>query len=220
MKKDPVKILELAQTLYENNQYALSLENYKWCFENAEKENSIWKSAKLGACLEGWYILSEKYPPALNALINKKYEIYEYLQNKYDINKFVEYIKICSYLKVEDEPIKFFELYDKDNEKLAKMSFEFMYDMLIKNKKWALCSKYLLEPLVKYESILEKFDELMRISEEAFKGEYNQVYQNEFIVDIKSLFIILEKGSRIKEMKEIKNRLNKDLKSRGGSISS
>jgi len=218
MKKDPIKILELAETSYQEGKYQLSLENYIWCFENAEKEDPIWKSAKLGACLEGWYNLSQQYQPALDALENKKNEIYTYLQNQYDIDKFVEYVKVCSYLKIEQELINLFKLYDKENIELAKISFEFVYEILVQNREWDLCSKYLLDSLEKYELILEKFDELMRISKEAFNGEYNQIYQNKFIRDIENLFIILEHRDCQKEIDIIKNRLEIDLTSRGGSI--
>ena len=219
MKKDPIKILELAETLYQEGNYQLSLENYIWCFENAEKEDPVWKSAKLGACLDGWYNLSQKYQPALNKLENKKNEIYKSLKNKYDIDKFVEYVKVCSYLKIEQESINLFKLYDKENIELAKISFEFIYELLVKTREWALCSKYLLNSLEKYELILENFDELMRISEEAFNGEYNQVYQDTFISDIENLFIILEHGNRQEEIDIIKNGLEIDLKNRGAFIS-
>jgi len=219
MKKEPIKILELADTLSQDGKYQLSLENYIWCFENAEKEDSIWKSAKLGACLEGWYNLSQQYQPALDALENKKNEIYKHLKNKYDTYKFVEYIKICAYLKIEQESINLFKFYDKENIELAKISFEFIYGILVQNREWSLCSKYLLNSLEQYALIVERFDELMRISEEAFNDEYNQVYQDKFIEDIETLFTILEYGNRQEEIDIIKNRLEIDLKNRGGFIS-
>lgn len=218
MNKKTTDILDIIQKLYKEGKYDLALENYLWCFNHAEKQDSIWKSAKLGACLLEWYELGLVYSPAMDALVMKKNELKDNLLKLKEVERFIEYVKICSVLKLDNESIKLFKYYHQNNKEIAKQVYSDISQILIKALEWNLCSLYLDDTEKEYEKILNLFDGLMKTSKEMYRGEYNQVYQDKFIIDIENLFIILEKDNRLKEIEKIQNRLEEDLKSRGGSV--
>jgi len=216
-KNTPQDILELAYTQYTEGKYSLSLENYEWFFDNAVQIDTAYIGAKYRS-LKEWYCLAKEYKPAYNTLINKKSSLLNSFNTSKNKFLLIDYAKICHVLNYDKEFIDLFKKLEKQYPKITKDIYISVEHILIKNKEWKICNDYIKDSMGKYKTLLNKFDELIRISEGAYNGEYNQNYQNEFEVDIQNLFKILSVGNRQKEIDEILLKLKNDLSSRGGSI--
>jgi transcription termination factor Rho len=216
-KNTPQDILELAYTQYTKGKYSQSLENYEWFFDNAVQIDTTYIGAKYRS-LKEWYSLAKEYKPAYTALINKKNTLLKSFNKSKNEFLLIDYAKICHVLNDDEEFIELFKKLEKQYPEITKDIYISIENILIKNEEWKICNDYIKDSMGKYKTLLNKFDELIRISEGAYNGEYNQNYQKEFEVDIQNLFKILSVGNRQKEIDAIISKLKNDLTSRGGSI--
>ena len=214
MKKNPELILELAYESYQKGDFEESLENYIWFFDNAEKVNPLFDGAKYRSLRE-WYSLALKFSPAYNALIEKKKISYKLFKTEKSIKTFRDYIRICHALKHNKDAIDLFLYLRETDRDFTKKVYTNIESILIENKEWKLCSFYIENSIEKYENILAIFDELIRISESGFNGEYNHIYLKKFGVDLKNLFSILQVDNRENEILKIQEKVKIDLEKRG-----
>ena len=209
----PENVLEQAYELYLNKKYKESLENYEWFFDKAENFDSNYSGAKYRS-LKEWKCLADEYQPALEALTKRKNICLKLFKQNKNTKTFRDYTAVCHALKHDHEVINLFKDLCKTDINFAKSVFPFIENILILNREWALCNMCIDDSMKKYNVLLEKFDEMMRISNEAYNGDYNDIYEKKFERDIQSLFWILKTGKREKEIKKIQSKLLQDLADR------
>jgi len=217
MSKNPKEVLELAYELYQQGKYLDSLRNYQWFFNNAVKIDSTWEGAKYRS-LKEWYCLAKKYPPAYEALIEQKNESLKMFKKYKDVLMLSEYAKICNILELDKEFINLFTELCNTEIDLAKSAYISIENILIENREWELCNLCIDNSIEKYNMLLAIFDELLRISEGAYNGEYNPIYEKKFEKDIQNLLWILKVGNRENEINNILSTLKIDLLKRNIEI--
>lgn len=210
MLKDPGEILNQARDSFEEGDYKSSLEHYQWFFTHAVQVDSTWVGAKYRS-LKEWYCLAEKYQPAYEALVKQKDKSLRSFQKYKGVEPLSEYSDICHFLKTDQEFIDLFAELCRNQIDFAKSAYISVENILIANREWELCNICIDNSLEKYNMLLERFDELMRISKEGFNGEYNDIYEQKFERDIQNLFWILHVGKRDDEVGMIQEKLKKDL---------
>ena len=209
----PEDRLEQAYELYLKKDYKASLEHYEWFYDNAEKIDSSYSGAKYRS-LKEWHCLANKYPPAFDALVKRKNNAYRLFQEKNDINILISYMRICHALKHDEEAIKLFIHLHEVDTSLTKKVYKSIESILIKNRKWKLCSSCIDNSMEHYKMLLSIFDELIRISESGSNGEYNKNYEEKFEKDVQNLIWILKSENREEEISKILEELKIDLNTR------
>lgn len=214
MIKEPEEVLDKAYEAYQGGDYETSLTNFEWFFDNAVDIDSMWVGAKYMALRE-WYCLAEKFKPAFDALLTKRSAALMHFKENGDYWSFIDYAEISHVLKDDRELIILFkELRDKDFD-LAKIIYPSIEKILSDNEEWALCSSFIDDCFDSYRKSLIKFDELMRISKEAYGGEFDSIYQKQFIQDIRNLIELLKSSKRFEEINMIKGKVKSDMLQRG-----
>jgi len=72
MNNSPAEILEIAEMSHQKRDFKVSLESYQWFFDNAVQIDSVYVGAKYARALKGWYRIALEYPPAYDALVQRK----------------------------------------------------------------------------------------------------------------------------------------------------
>ncbi len=209
----PEERLELAYELYLKKDYKTSLEYYEWFYDNAESIDSAYNGAKYRS-LKEWYCLSEKYPPAMDALVKRKDIAYLSFKKKKDVKSFIDYIRVCHAIKHAKEAIEVFVSHKKEDEIFMKKVYFAIEDILIKNRQWKLCSSCIDNPVENYKRLLARFDELIHISNNGFNGEHNKIYEKKFEEDVQNLIWILSADRRKEEISHVLKELKIDLNKR------
>jgi len=210
MKQNPGEILELAYELYQKKDYKTSLEKYEWFFDNAVDIDSSYIGAKYRSLRE-WSCLAKDYEPAHQSLINKKNITSKLFQKNKSKELFRDFSRLCDVLNHYQEFMNVFLKLQDSNMEFTESIYIYIEDILIKNRKWELCNLYIKDSIEKYNILLAKFDELIRISNNEFNGEYNSIYEKQFEKDIQNLLWILKVGNRDNEINNIVSQLKNDL---------
>ena len=109
MEIDPGDILQEAREASANKHYSLSLEKYRWFFENALKIKKSYYGVRLSYCLSEWAGLGKVYPPAFKELTQLKESTLTAFKNTKSHCQFHEYESICDALGCPEEPVEVFE---------------------------------------------------------------------------------------------------------------
>jgi len=213
MEQDPGEVLELAYTSFKNGDYAKALKNYGWFYEHVEKIDDTWIGAKYRA-LNEWGELARKYKPAYETLLIKKQEALRKFKMDKSTNSFRDFVRISHLLNFDKEVIELFLELQRTDYRFTEDVYKFIEDIMIHNKQWEICEKYIEDALKAYTEKLKMFDELMRISKEAYNGEFDQLYRKKFVLNIRNLIEILRSSQRLEEIDIVLDRLAFDMKQR------
>lgn len=214
MDKAPGAVLALAYDLYEKGEYEKALENYEWFYDNAEKIDSTWSGAKYRS-LKEWSDLGQKYKPAYDLLNSKRIEAFSALEEERTQSTFRDYARICHVLHLDQDVINSFIYFQTVDPNFAQAVYIYIEDILINNKQWEICSKYIVDGMGRYIEKLAIFDELMKISKMAYDGEFDQNYIKKFTFDINNLIDILRSEHRDQEIEAIRKKVILDMEHRG-----
>lgn len=213
MNRNPIELLELAYEQFKNSEYEDALKNYQWFFNNAVDIDSTFSGAKY-RMLKEWYCLAKEYKPAYDALVEQKSKSLSIFNDKHDVESLSEYAEICYILSMDKEFIELFSRLCINDLDLAKLLFPSVEKILIDNSEWELCNLCIDDSIQNYQSILERFDELISISNNAFNGKHNTIYERQLEKDIQNLFWILKVGDREDEINLILAVAKEDLRKR------
>lgn len=203
------KDLKKAMKLRKEGKYKEALKEHI-LFHEESKAIIGMGGVRLSYAIEDWVKLSQKYPPALTALIalkdkNKKL----LLTGNGDFKNFQEFSSINRSLKKEDETYKLFLLLDKKFPKLAHRYFIIAKDLVMKHKNYQLYAKYLKDSIGEYEKIRssrENILSMIRTNKTLNTPEMKKYTDNHFVESTCQLIEVLVGLNRDKEAEEIQRR--------------
>lgn len=143
-EKDPSKRQRLADALVREKRYAEALEHYLWCFDHGLEHGVGYGGVRLSFLPSAIARLGEVYPPALEALRERRDAAKKaLLDGEGTVNEAAELAAICRYL---DEPGLVLEVYDAlkesegDDPKRAALRarlFDEVLDPLLEARRYA-----------------------------------------------------------------------------------
>ncbi len=145
-KPNPQAILQEAQADARAKRYKVALAKHVWFHENAIKITPGMAGVRLSFALTYWKNLGKDYPPALKTLRLIRDELETKANAGDDLgNGFQDLAAINRTLEEDSKTTKAFKNLDEKNPEAAKKAFTFAKPALIKDKEYALYSKY-VEP--------------------------------------------------------------------------
>ncbi len=213
--------LDKARAAFKAGDHPEALRQYEYFFDHAldEDPHSLY-GVRLSYCLDEWAKLGAKYPPALDRLRQKSEEALALLNQTRTSERFHDFVAICKYLKLKEEPIQCFLAYHESDRTLASSIVRFIWDELVKNKHWAVCAEYLPKPEEKYETALAKFDQALQIckSDPSLGGDdFEEQIKGWYIRDVANLLVVLKNTGRTEAAAGLDASMAADMKSRGYS---
>jgi len=190
------KVLDTAYKYMQKGEFLKSLQIYKEILTPNAQELSF-TGIKYRAIKE-CFLLAKKYPQAMQFLLKYKNDILQKIKNVSNVNHLllIEYGEICYLTSNDTEFIKLFEEICKLNKKIAIDIYPIIEKILIKSKKWDLCSICIEKPIEYCINAFEQYDELFRISKIHYKSKYDEKYKFELCKKLETLFWILKVTDR------------------------
>ena len=131
------------------------------------------------------------------------------LSGKGGFDEFHDLSSINKYINEEEDTYKVFIILHEQFPTIAASVYHVAEDILIKNKEYKICSKYLGDPIKKYENIryLRELEySLARENPEINEPKLQSHADNRFIGETVKLISLLTEISRLDEAKEIRKR--------------
>lgn len=208
------ELIETAYKLMEDEDFEKSLEIYKnILYSDYHEEGFI--GTKYRAIKE-CFILANKYSPAMEMLLSYGNYLLKKLKNKTNVNTSIlcEYAELCYLTKNDNDFLELFEHICKIDKESAQSVYRVVEKILINHKRWDLCNICIDDTMSYYSKLIEQYDELIRISNEHFHGDYNDQYKVDFCNKLQTLFWILKVGEREEESTELLYLVRKELQNR------
>ncbi len=215
---DPKEFLDRARDDFRSGRYSDALNNYEYFFDHAlDNDRASHYGVKYSYCLNEWVRLGKKYPEASRRLEEKAQESLRQLLITRDPERFHDYVCISDYqgngsLVVQ----KFLEYHEADSD-LAGSIVRFVWDKLVLERHWSVCSNYVKNPEEMYVSAIQKFDEAMQISKDNpnFGGKaFEEQVQAWYFNDVSRLLLILGNSGRVLESNRVLAQSISDMSTR------
>jgi FMN phosphatase YigB (HAD superfamily) len=211
--------LDNARAAFKHGDYPEALRQYDYFFDHAlDDDPAALYGVRLSYCLDEWAKLGEKYPPALESLIEKKNSARALLEQSRDPERFHDFVAISKNLNGGDEPIRQFLEYHVSDPELARSIIRFIWDRLITAKQWEVCGAYLTDPIEKYEAEVEKFDGILAMwkADPTWAVEEFDVYlRGKIARNVSNLILVLRENGRMGEATILEERIAADAEARG-----
>lgn len=212
-------ILEEARAAFKEGNYAEALEQYEYFFDHALDDDpySLY-GVRLSYCLDEWVRLGNRYPLALQRLEQKAGAALALLDQTRNPERFHDFVVICKYLERPEEPIRRFLGYHSLDRELAQSVIRYIWDQLVEEKQWLLCSEYLPLPKNRYDAALAKFDEAMKVCREnpALGGnEFEEQIKGWYVRDVSHMLLVLKNTGRDEEASSMQASVFSDMQARG-----
>ncbi len=217
MKVSPGEVLKQAREAHSQKEYALSLEKYKWFYENALDIDESFYGVRLSYCLDEWAELAKEYPLAKEELVKLKDVSLENFKSNQSHQAFHEYSSISEYLNCFDEVLQTFQLIQEQDEELASKVFSLVYQSFAEKKNWDVCRKYLGNGYKKYTVTLDIFDHMIKFAQESSGEEKVEIISDAELTFEREVLWLLEMLDYIDAPSEFDSAINKigiDLKQR------
>jgi tetratricopeptide (TPR) repeat protein len=145
--------LDEISALKKAGKFQQALEKQLWFHEESKKSPGM-AGVRLSYAINSWVELGKKYPPALKALIKVRDKDKEaLLSGKGDFQNFHDLYAINEGLGQEEETLELFLILDKEFPGQSESYYIVAEDILIKNKQYKICAKYIGDPIIKYEGL-------------------------------------------------------------------
>ncbi|MCG7983335.1 MAG: hypothetical protein JAY90_11380 [Candidatus Thiodiazotropha lotti] len=218
MEIDPGDILKEAREAFADKKYSLSLEKYKWFFENALKIKRSYYGVRLSYCLCEWADLGGVYPQALDELRILKESKLRVFKKTNSHCVFHEYESICGALGCPDEPVEIFQEIAPEDKALAERIFTYVYAEFARQSKWEICREYIGNGYNQYKEILELFDACIKGARRKGDEQGEGILKTSVNKTIEELLWILEMQAHVNAIDEVDStieRIKHDFAKRG-----
>lgn len=229
-----VNLLEDATKAHTAGDFNSALEFYEAFFDQAaEQDPEAYYAMRLSHCLQGWAELAEQFPGALNRLNAKRLEVLANYRQQQHPERFHDYFQICRVLGREDEALQtFLELHAKEPDG-AKGIAKFVWDDLVANEYWTVCSELLEQPNHKLDELFAIYNEALKLKaiDPTFNTpRFESHVVEQLLVGVERVVGILRHAGRTEEieqlqiqfhvaMQKIKDHiLNKQVQARGAYL--
>jgi len=218
MSEDPGEVLNQAREAFSIKEYEVSLEKYKWFYDNSLDIDQSYYGVRLSYCLGEWAELAKYFPTAKEELVILKDKSLSGFKSNPTHQAFHEYSSISEYLDCSSEVFDTFVSIEEQDEKLASKIFSLVFRYCATNKKWDVCRRYLGNGYKQYLRTIETFDHMTEFSNESSGEERESIMRDAEQTFKKEVIWLLEMLNYINAPKEFDSAMNKiesDLTERG-----
>lgn len=199
------KIIELR----EEGKHAEALKAHIWFHEESRKSAGM-GGVRLSYAIADWVKLSESFTPARTELLNlrNRYES-KLTEGKGGFDEFHDLSAINQYIGQEGHTYQVFKELHERNPDIAESCYHVAEKLLIQNKEYEICSKYMKDPSAAFENIRHMRELNIGIAKENVKlndEEFISHIDKSFIEDTLNLITLLVSLKEIGKAKEIKEK--------------
>ena len=206
---DPSAIMQEAAADSDAGHYEVALAKQVWYHENATKLQPAQSGVRLSFALSNWLELGEKYPPALEKLIEIRDRTEETIRDenriRVRVEDFQDFTAINKILRQEERTVEVFKWLSEASEEDARKMYGISKAALIKHQEYDLCGKY-----VDAEADVERIGESYALGltmKNRFGKAHHDFVEKKFVNDSATLVAILVKTDRVDEAKEAAKKL-------------
>ena len=206
---DPSAIMQEAAADAAAGKYEIALAKQIWYHENAVKLQPAQSGVRLSFAMMNWLKLGEKYPPALEKLIEIRDETEKKMRDENRIRvrfeDFQDFTAINKTLRQEERTVEVFKWLSAASEEDAKLMYRISEPALIKYKEYEMCGKY-IDPESDVQRIGDSYAQGLTMTQK-FGKEYQNFVDKTVVNQAAILVAILVKNDRVPEAKEAANQL-------------
>jgi hypothetical protein len=211
--------LEAARDARKKGEYSEALRHYAYFFEHAlDGDPASLYGVRLSYCLDEWARLGKVYPPALEALNERRKEALRRFEATQEPEDFHDFEVISKYLDVHDEAIDSFMAYHATDRRLAALAVRFVWSKLVARGAWDICGCYIGDPNERYRGALLKFDQAMKVSRENpdFGGaDLEKQTKGWYVRDVSELLLVLINTGQAHAGAKFRTQAESDMLRRG-----
>lgn len=206
---DPSAIMQEAAADANAGKYQIALAKQVWYHENAIKLQPAQSGVRLSFAMMNWIKLGEKYPLALEKLIEIRDETEKKIRDEKRIRvrfeDFQDFTAINKTLRQEERTVEVFKWLSEESEEDAKLMYRISEPALIKYKEYEMCGKY-IDPETDVERIGDSYTQGLTMTQK-FGKDYQNFVDKQIVNQAAILVAILVKNDRVPEAKEAANQL-------------
>jgi len=206
---DPTVILREAKNDAAAGDYEVALAKHLWYHENATKLQPSQSGVRRSFALSDWLDLGEEYPPALAKLREIRDATEARIRDKNRVrvrfDDFHDFTALNRTLRDEERTAEIFQWLSETNAEDAKRMYGVSEAALIKQKKYALCGRY-VDPDESVPRIGDRYNSGL-ISAKRFGKRHQDYVDKKIVNDSAMLIAILVQNDRMKEAKEAAEKL-------------
>lgn len=220
---DILSVLKDAQTAFRAGDFANSLKFYEHFFDHAlDDDPYALYAVRLSHCLDGWTELAHVFPGAKSALERKKNEMLDaYLDKGRDPERFHDFFSLCRALGRESEALEeFLRLHNQQPKSAAKLS-KYVWNDLLQNEHWQICSELMVESNQKLDELLAVFDEAAKLKEfdSSFDNpKFEQHIVDNLLNDLQNIVMVLRHADRHDDRKALERQFHQAVDQRNHSL--
>lgn len=202
----PFDVLTEAGNLARAGKYEEALQKHLWYHDNALRLDPGQTGVRLSFALSDWAKLGTKYPKAMDALLkirDKKTKEVELGVGSFDA--FHDVFAINQQLDENAKSIALFKFIDKHHPGTATQCFHVICRDLVGIQEYAICSKYITDPLENWELIKTK--RKLDLSFKTDVPEMKAYAEETFIRESSELIEILTGAGREAEAAKVKEQV-------------
>jgi hypothetical protein len=202
----PYDVLIEARKLAREGKYEESLKKHLWYHDNALRLDRGQGGVRLSFALSDWAELGKQYPKAMDAMLqirDKKTKEVELGVGSFDA--FHDVFAINHQLNQKAKSIELFKFIDKHQPETASICFHVISSELVGNREYAMCSKYITDPLADWEQI--KTMRELHLSLKKDDPEMKAFAENTFVQETAELIEILTGAGRGDEAAKVKEQV-------------
>lgn len=197
------------RNLTKTGQYQQALEKHM-LFHEESKSSSGMGGVRLSYALSAWIELGEKYPPALEALIQvRENDKEKLLSGKGGFDNFHDLSAINQRLGEDEKTLELLLTLDEKHPEQLESYYIVAEDLLIKHKKYDICAKYIGDPIAKYESLRYRREMELSLSRKNPKlnnSKFLDHADQSYIDGVIALIEVLTAINKLEDAREVQKR--------------
>lgn len=207
--------LDAAREARKKGDYPEALKQYSYFFEHAlDGDPASLYGVRLSYCLDEWSRLGKAYPPALDALHERREVALRRFEATQEPENFHDFETISKYLDAHQEAVDSFMAYHAKDRNLAVLAVRFVWSKLVAQGAWEVCGCYLGDPRDRYKTALMKFDQAMKVSRENpdFGGaDFDEQIKGWYVRDVSELLLVLTHTGQDRAATRFHSRAKSDM---------
>lgn len=194
------------ESLIENGEFEEALRKHVW-FHEVSRESPGMGGVRLSYAIQSWVELAEKFPPAMQALVelrdtNKNV----LLAGNGNFDNFHDFFAINQYLDSEEDTYITYLVIFKNYPNQAKSYFHVVEDLLMKKGRFDICEVFLGDPREKYkyiEKLHKKNMELVNSGKLKGDADFQQYAEDTYTKSVCQLIEILVTTGNLESAKKV-----------------
>ncbi len=176
--------LSTTRQLTRAGEYAEALERHIWFHENVLDHQPSMYGVRLSFALSNWNALADKYPPAMEALLELRDNTEAAVRESGDFEMFHDLYALNRQLDNVQNTIEVFEYLDQEHPARARRVWRIARDTVIDTERYDLAQKYIGDPVRAFARVKSLYDQNVSMYDDPrFGGDHFRAHTEDTFVD-------------------------------------